>query len=97
MSRLHRIVEKQKNIRDYQTWIDKVEPKLFKLNTNNTEKDNASNGPLISIVVPCFNTPKKYLTPLLQSVLSQTYQNWQLCMADGSTNKEIKKKNQETF
>lgn len=37
-----------------------------------------------SIVVPLFNTPEKFLREMIQSVLDQTYSNWELCMADGS-------------
>lgn len=37
-----------------------------------------------SILVPLYNTPKKFLTEMIQSVLDQTYENWQLCLADGS-------------
>lgn len=37
-----------------------------------------------SILVPLYNTPKKFLTEMLDSVVGQTYENWQLCLADGS-------------
>ncbi|MBE6602648.1 MAG: glycosyltransferase family 2 protein [Ruminococcaceae bacterium] len=37
-----------------------------------------------SILVPLYNTPKQYLEEMIQSVLDQTYANWQLCLADGS-------------
>lgn len=37
-----------------------------------------------SILVPLYNTPKNFLIEMLQSVLNQTYENWQLCLADGS-------------
>ena len=39
-----------------------------------------------SILVPLYNTPKQFLTQMLDSVLYQTYENWQLCLADGSDN-----------
>lgn len=41
-------------------------------------------APVFSIVVPLFNTPWRFLNDLLKSVLSQTYSNWELCLADGS-------------
>ena len=45
--------------------------------------------PLISIVVPTYNTPKQYLIEMLDSVINQTYSNWELCIADGaSTNND---------
>lgn len=39
---------------------------------------------LISILVPLYNTPEKYLREMIESVMSQTYINWELCLADGS-------------
>ena len=41
-------------------------------------------NPLISIVLPAYNTPDKYLGPLLKSLQDQIYPSWQLCVADGS-------------
>lgn len=40
--------------------------------------------PKISIVVPLYRTPEKYLRELVQSVRSQTYANWELVLSDGS-------------
>ena len=37
-----------------------------------------------SILVPLYNTPEKFLTDMLDSVKGQTYENWELCLADGS-------------
>ena len=36
-----------------------------------------------SILTPLYNTPEKFLTELLACVKHQTYQNWELCLADG--------------
>lgn len=38
----------------------------------------------VSVLVPLYNTPKRYLKEMLASVQAQTYENWQLCLADGS-------------
>lgn len=38
----------------------------------------------ISILVPLYNTPEAFLREMIQSVLDQTYGNWELCLADGS-------------
>lgn len=38
----------------------------------------------ISILVPLYNTPEKFLREMMESVITQTYGNWQLCLADGS-------------
>ncbi|MBQ9211559.1 MAG: glycosyltransferase family 2 protein [Clostridia bacterium] len=40
--------------------------------------------PIISIVVPLYNTPMKYLRAMVRSVQAQTYEKWELCLTDGS-------------
>ena len=40
--------------------------------------------PKISIVVPTYNTPLKFLQEMIESVQNQTYANWELCIGDGS-------------
>lgn len=37
-----------------------------------------------SILVPLYNTPEPFLREMLDSVMAQTYENWELCLADGS-------------
>ena len=41
----------------------------------------------ISVLVPLYNTPEKFLREMIDSVVSQTYKNWELCLADGSDDK----------
>ena len=41
----------------------------------------------ISVLVPLYNTPEKFLREMIDSVRSQTYRNWELCLADGSDEK----------
>ncbi|MBP3604508.1 MAG: glycosyltransferase family 2 protein [Lachnospiraceae bacterium] len=38
----------------------------------------------ISILVPLYNTPENFLREMIESVTNQTYDNWELCLADGS-------------
>ncbi len=42
-----------------------------------------------SVLVPLYNTPKKYLIDMIESVQKQTYQNWELCLADGSDDEHL--------
>ncbi|MCL2442178.1 MAG: glycosyltransferase family 2 protein [Treponema sp.] len=68
----------------------------FKLLTKN-EKVSQSNTVFprkhkISIIVSLYNTPKQYLLDMIESVLSQTYNNWELCLADGSLKDKIEVK-----
>jgi GT2 family glycosyltransferase len=43
--------------------------------------------PKISIIVPLYNTPERLLREMINSVLTQTYSNLELCLADGSTDR----------
>lgn len=38
----------------------------------------------ISVLVPLYNTPARFLREMIASVQAQTYADWQLCLADGS-------------
>ena len=40
--------------------------------------------PKISILVPLWNNQKEFQIEMLDSVMNQTYENWELCLADGS-------------
>lgn len=40
--------------------------------------------PKISILVPLWNNQKEFQVEMLDSVMNQTYENWELCLADGS-------------
>ncbi len=37
-----------------------------------------------SILMPLYNTPEAFLRQAIESVMEQTYENWELCLADGS-------------
>lgn len=72
----------------YPKWFEKYKVKPEELERQS--KESFSYEPLISIIVPTYNTPEKYLREMIDSVMSQSYKNWQLCIADGSdpTSKE---------
>ncbi len=44
----------------------------------------ARTWPKISVLTPVFDPPLPFLQALLQSLLAQTYPNWELCLADAS-------------
>ena len=43
--------------------------------------------PLISIVMPVYNTPESFLKEAIQSVIDQVYPYWELCIADDASTK----------
>ncbi len=38
--------------------------------------------PLVSVLVPVYDTPERYLREAIESVLAQRYQHWELCLVD---------------
>lgn len=47
--------------------------------------DGFSYRPVISIIMPVWNTKAEYLEKAIQSVLNQAYPFWQLCIADDAS------------
>jgi len=47
-------------------------------------------NPVISIIVPTYETPKDFLCALIESVQDQTYGRFELCIADGSKTGAVK-------
>ena len=45
--------------------------------------------PKISILVPTYRTPIPMLKEMIESVRAQSYENWELCIADGSVGARI--------
>lgn len=70
--------------RQYEHWIRKNEPSGD--DSSRQMGHRFESGPCISIVVPVFNTPIPFLRDMIDSVLNQTYQRWQLCITDGGSN-----------
>lgn len=75
-------LERNRMERGYQQWMLDKRPA-------DSEKELQrehlfSWNPLISIVVPVYCTPEAFLREMIESVLSQTYSNLELCLADGS-------------
>ena len=69
----------------YQRWLKKKRPSAWELHRQS--KRTFDYEPLISIVIPLYNTPQEYLRKLLQSITAQSYGKFELCLADGSTKK----------
>jgi glycosyltransferase involved in cell wall biosynthesis len=47
--------------------------------------EQLTKRPLISVVLPAYNVPAKYLVPLIDSIVGQTYDNWELILLNAST------------
>jgi len=53
---------------------------------------NIKHKPLISVILPVYNTDEQWLVPAIESVINQLYPNWELCIADDASTKTQTKK-----
>lgn len=72
----------------YEAWL--ARHKVDKRTLRRQKHSAFAQKPLISIVIPLYCTPLPYLKELLGSVRRQSYENWQLCLADGSPDDKAK-------
>lgn len=72
----------------YAQWIEEVEPaSLPTEETIRASLASMGNKPLISIIMPVYNTPAVHLKACIDSVLAQSYPYWELCIADDASPK----------
>jgi len=75
----------------YPQWIAENEPSHEELNQQREISKNFLYSPCISIITPVYNTSPDILTRTIQSVLDQTYENWEFCIVDGNSgNPDVK-------
>jgi O-antigen biosynthesis protein len=76
---------------NYYSWLVQHYPRKADLQTMKSTLD-ALQKPLISILMPVYNTPELFLKAAIESVLAQVYPCWELCIADdNSTQPHIQK------
>lgn len=74
----------------YAPWYEAHRAKAEELERQRRRKWN--NPVTVSIAVPLYKTPEKYLREMIASVQQQTYSYWELCLADGSPEDEMLRK-----
>ncbi|WP_142426703.1 glycosyltransferase family 2 protein [Enterococcus durans] len=75
---------------DYAEWITRHEN--IDLKSQQEQSKKFDYRPLISIAMPVYNVEIKWLEKCIDSVINQTYDNWELCISDdASTAPKIKK------
>ena len=72
----------------YFLWYKKNRPQKEELLKQKEESRNFDYRPVVSIVVPTYHTPTKFLREMIESVLIQSYEKWELCIGDGSEGNE---------
>lgn len=79
----------------YNVWRKKYIPNTRKLKKQRAEK--LAYEPCISIIVPTYKTPEKFLKEMIDSVRNQSYENWELCIGDGSVTEDTVKNVVESY
>ena len=80
----------------YRVWVAENLPDFIELGKLRENLQDFSYNPLISIVVPTYNTDLKFLADCINSVKGQLYENWELCIVDdASPDPEVRKKIEE--
>ncbi len=71
----------------YELWLQENSPKPEDLRQMAEQVKVFKYQPLISIIMPVYNTPKELLQEAIESVIAQVYPHWELCIADDTSTK----------
>lgn len=70
----------------YDTWVELYDPQSPEaLAAARSEAERLSKRPLMSIILPVYDTPEYWLRRCIRSVQQQTYDRWELCIADDAS------------
>jgi hypothetical protein len=73
----------QGGVSTYREWLRHCEPRLFWPEDEIPDRiSRLTYRPLISVILPTYNTHPNFLKRCIESVLEQKYPHWQLCVAD---------------
>lgn len=65
------------NQKCYQEWLEK--------NNNHIEIKKFSYNPLLSVIIPVYNVKREYLVECLESILEQSYPNFEIILIDDNS------------
>lgn len=80
MKNIHELFYDPFSKEDYNNWL--------KENKEEIEIKKFSYNPLISFLIPVYNVKGNYLEECLNSILNQTYENFEVCLVDDCSTKE---------
>jgi glycosyltransferase involved in cell wall biosynthesis len=69
----------------YERWQQQNEPRPSDYQRMRETLKLMPFQPLISVIVPTYNTPETFLREAIDSVINQLYPNWELCIADDAS------------
>lgn len=70
---------------DYIEWFNHQRMTEAQLVDQKKAADQLKNRPLFSILLPTYNTNPGHLAECIESVIAQTYSNWELCISDDAS------------
>ena len=73
---------------NYSMWIEKVEVLDTPTENDVISIDSKSERPRISVIMPTYNSDVELLNAAIQSVTTQSYSNWQLCISDDGSSSQ---------
>lgn len=84
---MHRVMRKVKKqgTSHYEQYIEETTPSPQDIKLIKQEQADFEYRPIISIVMPVYNIEEKYLVKAIESVRSQTYERWELCLCDDAS------------
>lgn len=72
--------------RDYAEWIRRYDTRTDEIRSAmRAHANNFVHKPLLSIVMPVYNPKPEWLAEAIESVRSQLYPHWELCVADDAS------------
>jgi len=66
----------------YRLWLARHHPSQERLIEMRRQNETWGYRPLVSVIVPVYNPDRVWLDAMVESVISQAYGNWELCLAD---------------
>ena len=82
---------------DYSIWQHHNTPRSTDLQRMTETVEVFPSKPLISILLPVYNPPQKFLEEAIESVINQVYPYWELCIADDASTLLYVKKTLEHY
>src|SRR5581483_8796942 len=73
--------------REYLDWLAHSTPTPTDLRRMKEDSDGWARRPLVSVVMPTYNSVPAILREAVDSVRAQCYGNWELCIADDASSR----------
>jgi len=74
------------DLTSYEKWVETYDsPAPAALRSQREQAAALTRQPVISVVMPVYNTPERWLRCAIESVRNQSYPHWELCIADDAS------------